>query len=626
MSIHIFPLLVSLAIFVGTLYSCSGREEKLPKPNILWITSEDNSPFLGCYGDTLATTPNLDRLAKSGFLYTHAYANAPVCAPARNTIITGVYANSGGHQHMRSYYKKSPEVKLYPRLLREAGYFCTNNAKEDFNIHPGQTENLWNEVGKDAHYKNRKPGQPFFAIFNSTISHESSLHKSIPTAELRHKPEDVVLPPYHPDTEDMRHDWAQYYDKIEDMDTWVGNILKELEESGEADNTIIFYYGDHGGVLGRSKRFVYESGTRVPFIVHIPEKYKYLYPADKPGEKVDRLISFVDLSPTLLSIIDTTIPSFLQGSAFLGKQKTKDPEYAFMFRGRMDERYDMSRAVRDHKFRYIRNYMPHREYAQYIEYLWRAPSMQSWEAAYKAGECNEIQSIFWNKKPVEELYDTENDPWEVNNLAGNPEYAEVLQRMRQANHDWMVRIKDTGFIPEAELNDRTKSVAAYDYMRSGEVNVERLIEVADRATTSDDIPTLTGFLTSGDAVVRYWGATGLLIQQEAARPALEALRKAAGDPSPNVMVVAGEALYRLGEREAGKKALLTALKAQDAFARAHALNAIDALGEDSREIQNGVIAMVKSLDEMNGQHYDWRSAKGLLAKWKVDLKKNGINL
>lgn len=626
MRMYMVRSFVLLALVVCLFTSCNKRDERLPPPNILWITSEDNSPFLGCYGDSLATTPNLDALAGRGFLYTHAYANAPVCAPSRNTIITGVYANSGGHEHMRSYYRKSDKVKLYPDMLRAAGYYCTNNVKEDFNISPDQTQDVWDEVSKEAHYKNRPAGKPFFAVFNSTITHESSLHKSIPTAELRHKPEDMVLPPYHPDTEAIRHDWAQYYDKIEDMDTWVGNILKDLERSGEAENTIVFYYGDHGGVLGRSKRFVYESGTRVPFIVYIPEKYKRLYPAERPGEKVDRMISFVDLAPTLLSIVEEPVPDFLQGNAFLGKQKTDDPEYAFMFRGRMDERYDMSRAVRDHKFRYIRNYMPHREYAQYIEYLWRAPSMQSWEAAWKAGECNDIQSIFWNKKPVEELYDTENDPWEVHNLAANPEYEDVLRRMRKAQRDWMLKIKDTGFIPEAELGNRTKGTAPYDYMRSATPNLEKLIDVADAATTatSDDTPTLVEYLKSEDSAIRYWAATGLLILEERARPALKALRVAATDTSADVAIVAGEALYRLSEKDAGRQAILGTLKSPNSFARVHALNAIDCLDDDSQEIQKGVISMVKELDGLNPQHYDWRSAKGLLAGWKVDLEKNGI--
>lgn len=239
------PVLAGVSAFLG-LHGCKEPEQKT-LPNILWITSEDNSPFLGCYGDSFATTPNLDKLASEGFLYNRAYANAPVCAPSRNTIITGIYACSGGNEYMRSQYAKSDDIQFYPQFLHQKGYYCTNNPKEDYNIVPEQTKGIWDESGKNAHYKNRKPGQPFFAVFNSMLSHESSLHKSIPTEQLRHDPQKVKLPPYHPDTPEIRHDWAQYYDKIEDMDAWVGSILKELEESGEAENTIVFYYGDHGG-------------------------------------------------------------------------------------------------------------------------------------------------------------------------------------------------------------------------------------------------------------------------------------------------------------------------------------------------------------------------------------------
>ena len=604
---------ISFFLFIGwAFFSCATPVSTLPPPNILWITSEDNSPLLGCYGDVFATTPNLDKLASAGFLYTHAFANAPVCAPARNTIITGIYANSGGNQHMRSYYNKSEIVRYYPQFLREAGYYCTNNSKEDYNINPMQTQGIWDASGKDAHYKNRNPGQPFFAVFNSTISHESALHQSIPNDKLRHKPEDVVLPPYHPDTKEMRHDWAQYYDKVEDMDTWVGKILAELAESGEAENTIVFYYGDHGGVLARSKRYLYETGTRVPFIVYIPEKYKQLYPAVKTGGQISRLVSFVDLAPTLLSIVGVTIPDFMQGKAFLGDRKTEDPQYAFMFRDRMDERYDMSRAVRDQKYRYIRNFMPHRIYGQYLEYLWRAPSIRSWEAAYLAGKCDSIQSVFWNAKPTEELYDTDCDPWEVHNLADDPAYKEVLQRMRQANLQWMSEIQDTGFIPEAALNKITVGIAAYDYMRSDAGKATQWIKVAEAATSKiTSIDELKSFLQSDDAVVRYWGATGLLILGDGARPAMMELKKAAADSSVNVAVVAAEGLYKLGEPKAGRKALLAALKSPDPMARNHALNVIDEVAENSVEIKEAVISMVKSAGDLDRSQYDLRSARQL---------------
>ncbi len=615
-------------LFLFCLISCQTSREELPPPNILWITSEDNSPFAGCYGDEFATTPHMDALAAEGFLYTHAYANLPVCAPARNTILTGVYANSGGHQHMRSYYDKSGEIGFYPRMMREAGYYATNNSKEDYNINPEQNENIWDESSNTAHYKNRPEGKPFFAIFNIGISHESSIHTSIPSEELRHSPEEVPLPPYHPDTPEMRHDWAQYYDKIEDMDQKIGELLQELEESGQAENTIVFYYGDHGGVLARSKRYVYETGTRVPFIVRIPEKYQHLYPAEKPGSQVNRLVSFVDLVPTLLSLVGQEIPDYLQGKAFLGEQKTEDPEYAFMLRGRMDERYDMSRSARDNKYRYIRNYMPYRVYGQFLEYLWRAPSIQSWEAAYKAGECNETQSRFWNTKPAEELYDTENDPWEVNNLADDPEYKEVLERMRAATKEWMLEIKDTGFIPEAELIDRTEGTTAYDYMRDSGIDLNALIDGANLASNprKGDISFLVEMLNEEEAAIRYWGATGLLILGEEAEEAVEALRNALSDSSPNVKVVAAEAMYHLGYTEEALQALYEVLETPNSFARTHALNAIDSIEDSAESTQQAVLDMIGMVGEFNRSHYDLRAAKGLLTKWDVDPMDHGYDM
>ena len=628
MKIQLLGLPILASITVLQSFPGCAQPEKNTLPNILWITSEDNSPFFGCYGDSFATTPNLDKLASEGFLYTRAYANAPVCAPTRNTIITGVYACSGGNQHMRSQYNKSGIIQYYPQFLRQKGYYCSNNSKEDYNINPEQTKGIWDQSSKEAHYKNRKPGQPFFAVFNSTISHESSIHKSIPTEKLRHDPQKVKLPPYHPDTPEMRHDWAQYYDKIEDMDAWAGTILKELEESGEAENTIVFYYGDHGGVLGRSKRFVYESGTHVPFLVRIPKKFKNLYPAAQPGSKIDRIISFVDLSPTLLSIIGVPIPEWLQGNAFLGKQKTADPEYAYMFRGRMDERYDMVRAVRDKQYRYIRNYMPYRIAGQHINYLWQAPSMRSWERAYLAGECNETQSAFWRTKPTEELYDTEKDPWEVNNLATDPAFKQVLERMRKANSDWAGKILDTGFIPEGERNIRAGNQSFYDYMRSGQVPFKEIVDAANLATLGqkENLGQMIEGLKNEDSAIRYWAATGLLILKEDARMAIPQLKESLRDSSPDVVVVSAEALYYLGEKVTGMNAMLEVLKYPDVFVRAHALNAIDYTNENSQKVKQAVIDMVKNTEGQNEQQrYDHRLVEWLFNKWGMDTKLYKLN-
>jgi N-sulfoglucosamine sulfohydrolase len=370
------------------------------RPNILWIVSEDNSPLIGAYGDTFATTPNIDRFAKEGVRYTNAFATAPVCAPSRSTLITGMYPSSLGTEHMRSNYPLPPTVRFFPRYLREAGYYTSNNSKKDYNT-IDQPE-AWDESSQKATYMNRKEGQPFFAVFNITISHESQVHNFIPDAQLKHDPERVPVPPYHPRTNEMKHDWAQYYDRIQQMDEQVGKILSDLRDSGLSDETIVFYYSDHGGVLGRSKRFMYESGLHVPLIVRFPEKYSH-FASGEPGSTNDRIVTFVDFAPTILSLANVKPPSHMQGSPFLGSHPTQSAEYAFAFRGRMDERFDMVRSVRDKRYRYIRNYMPHKIYGQYLEYLWQAPSMGSWENEYRAGRLNKIQSAFWEPKPSEEL-------------------------------------------------------------------------------------------------------------------------------------------------------------------------------------------------------------------------------
>lgn len=611
---------IILALFTAGAFSQAD-----PRPNILWITSEDNSPFAGCYGDTFATTPNMDQLASEGFLYIHAYANYPVCSPARNTIITGVYAASNGNEGMRSTYPKSESVITYPELLRKAGYYCTNNSKTDFN-YKGDYNSIWDECSNKATYKNCPEGKPFFAIFNLMESHESSIHRPIPSEELRHKPEDVVLPPYHPDTKEMRHDWAQYYDKVEDMDAHMGRLLKELEESGEAENTIVFYYGDHGGVLARSKRYVYETGTRVPFIIRIPEKYKKYFPAEKPGSRVDRNISFVDLAPTLLSLAGVPKPDYMQGNAFLGDNIEPEPEYVHMTRGRMDERIDMSRAVRDKKYRYIRNYMPFRIYLQHLAYLFNAASAQSWEDLFYEGKLNAVQSVPFQTKPVEELYDTENDPWEVKNLAGDPAYGEVLERMRKENYRWMAEIKDVGLIPETQYLKRAGTGSMYDYMRSDACPFDELLKAAELATVpgKGDVKTYVEFLKNRDAAIRYWGATGLLIHNENAKSAIPDLIKASGEPDASAATLIAETLYQLGEKNAAAPIYIRILT-EDTYGlsdRNFALNSIDAINFRTPAIEAAIKQCYDSqIDVLQGfakyNAYDALMAEYLLKRWKL---------
>ena len=623
----VIRLFVILVVFVccESLFSCK-QEVKTPieLPNILMITSEDNSAyFLGCYGNKMADTPNLDKLASEGFLYTHAFANCPVCAPARNTILTGVYAASNGNEQMRSKYAKSNIIKTYPEYLREAGYYCTNNVKTDYNYN-GDWNAIWDECSRQATYKNRAPGQPFFAVYSNFTTHESQIHKQIPTEELKHDPAKVEIAPYHPDLPEIRHDWAQYYDRHQQMDAEIGEILKELEDNGEAENTIVIYYGDHGGVLARSKRFVYETGTRVPFLIRIPEKFKYLFPAEKPGDKVNRIVSFVDLVPTFLSIAGIRIPDHMQGDAFLGDQKTSDPKYAFMTRQRMDERYDMVRAVRDNKYRYIRNYMPFRITMQHLDYLFRAPSALAWEDAFNAGKTNEVQSRYFQEKPLEELYDSENDPWEINNLADDPEYADVLERMRQAETRWMHEVRDVGLIPETEYLDFASEGSMYDYMRSEACPFDELLDAAQAATTSDvNIDVFVRNLKSENSAIRYWGAVGLLIHRDDVRLMVDALEEAASDNSGAVVTLAAETLFRIEQKDLAFKAynrILTDTITFQMIDRNFALNSIDAVNAQTPELQKNVFALYEQrkhllLGNERYKAYDALMAQTLLTKW-----------
>jgi len=616
----------SLSVIVLLAFVATGFTRKDPDlPNILWITSEDNSRLLGCYGDNFAITPHLDQLASDGFLYTNAYANTPVCAPARNTIITGVHACSNGNEQMRSTYLKSEKVRFYTEFLQSQGYYCTNNSKTDYNTRPVDLKTMWDESSRTAHYKNRAKGQPFFAIFNLTVSHESSIHRSIPNEELRHKPEDVSLPPYHPDTPEMRHDWAQYYDKVEDMDAQVGKLLQELDEAGLAENTIVLYYSDHGGVLGRSKRYLFETGTHVPMIVRIPEKYKQLYPAENPGSQVDRLVSFVDLAPTLLSLIGLEAPEYMQGNAFLGEHLTEEPEYIYMFRDRMDERYDLTRSIVDRRYRYTRYYNSNRIWMQKLEYLWRAPSMASWEEEFLAGRCNEVQARFFRSKPVEELFDTENDPWEVHNLAGDPAHVDRLRKMRLASLNMAVEMRDAGFIPETDRNIRAGDIPIYDYMRSETLPYEEILGAAVIASLKnpDHVDRLSDMLHHDDSAIRYWGIQGLLMLGEDARPALGDIGEAAFDDSWNVSVVAAEILYRMGMKARAIKAYQRLLDCDQDMIRTLALGSINDLNGTPEEFLDLCRAIPGKYEKPDYQ-YDVRALKGLLKKWDIDPSTLGV--
>jgi len=578
------------------------------RPNILWITSEDNSPLLGCYGDKFANTPNLDRLAADGVLYKNAFANAPVCAPTRNTIITGVYAPSMGTHHMRSRNAVPQMITLFPKYLRRAGYYCSNCSKTDYNM-ANVPKDGWDQISR-GHYKNRKPGQPFFAVFNLGTSHESSLHgKGVKPEYLK---AEFTLPPHHPDTPEIRSNWVEYYRIVTRLDEQVGQILADLEKAELAEETIVFYYSDHGGILPRSKRFLFDSGTHVPMIVRFPKKYQHLAPG-RPGMVTDRPVSFVDLAPTVLSLAGVKIPDYMQGEAFLGPAQAEPREYVYLFRGRMDERYDMMRAVRGRKYLYIRNYMPHRIWGQHLDYLWRMPATRSWEKAYKQGKCNAAQRAFWETKPTEELYDTAADPWQVDNLVDKPEFQEVLGRMRKANRDHLLAIRDAGFLPESEMIERAGTDAIYDMVRDEKrYPMQRIMAAAELAGDRDvaNLPELIELMQDKDCAVRYWAATGCAMLGKQAVPAAAELEKLLADPTPSVRIAAAEALCALGRPQKALPVLVDALEHPNNRVVLHAINTLENIGEAAR----AAIDAIERTAKTNKDGYVKRAAGYTLGK------------
>ncbi len=432
------------------------------RPNIVWISNEDMSPHLGVYQDPLARTPVLDRLAAQSLRYTRAFTTAPVCAPSRAAIITGMHQNAIGAQHMRTTEDRVPElpgpylavppfyVKAFPEYLRAAGYFTTNRAKTDYQF--GEPFTIWDRLGRDAHWRDRPDrSQPFFSVFNLVVTHESQIFPTSPARKgkpLVTDPAKLAVPPYYPDTPAVREELARMYDNIADMDREVGVILKQLEDDGLADDTIVFYWSDHGDGVPRAKRSLYDSGLRVPLMLRWPKTLR-------AGSVSDELVSSIDLAPTVLAMAGVAIPSHLQGRVIVGPKAGPAPEMVFAARDRMDIEYDMMRSARDARFLYIRNFSPELPYAGHIVYRNQSAIMQEWLRLQAAGLLREPAALWMRvQRPAEELYDTAADPHQIHDLAADPAHRATLERLRRAVADWMTRIGDQGLINEAEMIQR----------------------------------------------------------------------------------------------------------------------------------------------------------------------------
>ena len=546
-------LLTLLALMVQLAYAAE-------RPNILWIVSEDNSShWIGCYGNDQAETPNIDALAKEGTLFEHAYSNAPVCAVARATILTGVYSPTMGTQHMRSRHSIPDRYKPNAEYLRAAGYYCTNNSKTDYNF-KGNDGSYWDESSGKAHYKKRPEGKPFFAIFNLGTSHESSLFKDKAAEPKRLKPEEIDLPPYLPDLPEIRKDYARYHDRISQMDSEVGKILKQLEADGLADNTIVIYTSDHGGILPRGKRYLEETGVKIPFIVRVPEKLANLSPF-KAGQRATEPVAFIDMSPTFLSIAGIDIPEQMQGRPLLGSKRVEptEDEMEFLFADRFDELYGMRRGLTDGKWKYIRNFNPHLPQAPYSFYQFGQPGWNAFREAFNEGKlASEFAAIWLPPVLSEQLYDLSADPWETNNLAADPAHAEKLAAMRARLKSTMKEVNDTGLVPEPLFASLSKGTTIADYVQSDKFDMDAVLDLAFSASEVDEknIPMLTAALNSEDPVQRYWATVGLMVLGEKSKAAADSVAALLKDEHAIVRTTAAEALMIWGMKGVGSAALL----------------------------------------------------------------------
>lgn len=561
------------------------------RPNILWITCEDTNALLGAYGDPLARTPHLDAFAKQAVRYTEAFSYTGVCAPSRSCLITGVYPSRLDSGGMRSSTRLPMEVKAFPEYLRNAGYFTTNNVKTDYNFAPPKA--AWNELSRTAHWKDRKDGQSFFAVFNIMVTHQSYIFSagaespaSANMPPLVTDPAKVVIPPIHPDTPEFRAEWARHYDNIARMDAEFGRRLAELDDAGLGEDTIVFFFSDHGTGMPSIKGSLWNMSMRVPLMIRFPKKWQHLAPTEAGGT-TDRLVSFVDFAPTVLTLAQLPLPASMQGVPFLGDRAGGGRKLIYGGKDRMIERSDCIRTVHDGRYQYLRNFLPHLPAGQFISYNNQHASMRAWARLHAEGKLTPATDRFFRARPTEELYDVVADPWCLNNLAGDARYAEKLEAMRAECREWMLRTGDLGLLPEHEAFVRAAGSTPWKIALDETKNpLSQLLGAADLANRRDPVvlPDLLQLLKNRDAAMRWWGVTGILALEKKGRAAMSAVRELLSDASPSVRVAAAEEVLRFADKdfESALPVLEAALQHESALIRLAALNALDRAGSRAR--------------------------------------------
>lgn len=528
------------------LIACTGPEESIDPPNILWITHEDLSPIYACYGDPYAHTPNIDQLAQSGYIFSRASSNAPICAPARSTLITGMYATSLGTQHLRSVIPVPDNMKILPEVLREAGYFTTNNVKTDYNF---SHEGRWDESSNEAHWRNRPEGMPFFSVFNFMMTHEGPINRldtnETSSIDRRLDPSMPILPPYIPESKRMRQIWAHKYDLLSVFDQEVGKLLQQLKDDDLLDNTIIFLFSDHGTGLPGYKRWLNNAGLQVPFILHIPDQYQK-WAANLTAPVTNQLVGFVDFAPTVITLAGAEVPAMMEGRNFLGAQSAPK-QYTFGYRDRADDCYEMSRSVFDGRYMYVRHFMPQLPYFQEA-IIFGKHKKGSYEEIHRLralGLLPEATEAWFRPKAVTELFDLQQDPYEQHNLAVDLAYADKLDELDQALSEWMTDHYDTGLINEGDYMERARDQKAsvYDVVRQyNRHDFANILDAAKLVGTIENPAMLEPYLESGESAIRYWAlvaADAYIGDLSEIKPTLE---KLLADNDDIVSIMASEIL------------------------------------------------------------------------------------
>ncbi|MEQ9221398.1 MAG: sulfatase-like hydrolase/transferase [Cyclobacteriaceae bacterium] len=594
----LLPLLICLMFA-----TCKQSDKPLPPPNIIWINAEDIGPAFGAYGDTYAKTPNIDALAKKGLRYDMAYATAPICAPSRSCLITGVYATAMGTQHLRNEIPRTPAIGALPEYLREAGYFTSLYGKTDYNFTP---EGIWDvRAQRLAPWRERDEDKPFFSMYTIGSTHEGpanfyekylSAVQDLPDS-MFHDPAIAKVPPYYPDNDSSRWMWARYYDLISGFDLDVGAIIDSLEADGLMENTIMFVFSDHGFGMPRYKRWLNETGLRVPLIVYVPEAYQEVFRAGNgPGKGTEELVSFVDYAPTALNLAGVPIPEHMQGQPFLGSDLPEKREYIFGARSRADDMYEISRASHDDRYIYIRHYIPQYPYIQSGKIF--SDDKEAFRLLRRSrmdGDLPPLGEAMFNPKPTEELYDLHNDPFEQVNLANQPEHQEVKERMKAAMHDWMKRHRDAGLLIEPEMMRRAGDESPYTMAQDeSRYHLNRILEAAEGVGTAS-LQTLLTDLNDTDSGVRWWAVMGLGARDNLPDAGVQPLIERLDDESPAVQVAAAEVLCASGNCSAdASEALARNMRSDKPWLALYAARSTQLIGAEACTIRDVILEVQQS--------------------------------